>query len=261
MSSENDPYASKPGVVGSSPAGRARFPLKPEGAVGANRSDSESSSPDSVPANTRANKTNAGSALNARARQLELTRQALDRQIQQTKIEAPRPVEPKKVPPKSWHEQAIDLWCVKRGGKRRLFRAGVMKKMRELAGEAEALEDGEIYDPLEGLRDLLGTIIPDAWLWRTAPPESWAEEQLVVCEVWDNSPLTKEKCCVLGDLFWRLDEFMVELVVEVVDRTEAIRTVDIYDIAYQNGAEQLWDKWERVAWVGQPEALRAEACR
>ena len=53
---------SKPGVVGSSPAGRAGFPLREQGDAGAIRSNPESLSPDSVPASATANKTNARAA-------------------------------------------------------------------------------------------------------------------------------------------------------------------------------------------------------
>lgn len=66
-SSEVACAASKPGVVGSSPAGRARFPLSAEGGESRNRKDSKASSPRSVPANDAANKPNARPALSARA--------------------------------------------------------------------------------------------------------------------------------------------------------------------------------------------------
>lgn len=60
--SVSDNLASKPGVVGSSPAGRAGFPLRRGGAAGAIRSDSESQSPDSVPVEASSRKTNTSSA-------------------------------------------------------------------------------------------------------------------------------------------------------------------------------------------------------
>ena len=65
--SESDNLPSKPGVVGSSPAGRADFPLREQGAEGRKKSASAAFSPDSVPANDAANKTNARAALNVRA--------------------------------------------------------------------------------------------------------------------------------------------------------------------------------------------------
>jgi hypothetical protein len=71
MASVSDPSPSKPGVVGSSPAGRAGFPVGEASGRGRKKSGSVGISPDRVPASARANKTNARPALNARSRCVE----------------------------------------------------------------------------------------------------------------------------------------------------------------------------------------------
>lgn len=154
--------------------------------------------------------------------------------------------------PKSWHETAVDKWCALRGGQRNGFARGVKTALVSLTpkGSGRGSWRTEIR---EVFREPLG-FFPDAWVSRAAPEESWADHQIVVCEVWDSSPLSKHKCELYADLFWTLDTFVVELVVEIVDRTESIRRLDILDLAYK--PQEHWAQFERPLFVGTPETLK-----
>jgi hypothetical protein len=111
----------------------------------------------------------------------------------------------------------VSKWCSLRGAERFGFKQGVLERLALIEIFREDSEATEFVSRL------LREVIPDAW--------GWSGDTLVICEVCDTSPLTKEKLSVYGELYWVLDEVQFELIIEVVDRTETIRRVDMVDLA------------------------------
>lgn len=144
----------------------------------------------------------------------------------------------------TWHEQMVSRWCKLRSAERFGFRQGVL-------GRLELIEDfREDSEAMDFVSRLLREVIPDAW--------KWNDDVLLICEVCDTSPLTKDKLAVYGELCLFLDEVPLEFFIEVVDRTETIRRIDTVDLAYALSAGSLDENYRanfQVKWEPTHEVL------
>lgn len=128
------------------------------------------------------------------------------------------------------HNLAADRWCETNGGAAYGFWAGLKSSIVYWAKTRQMCRWGGCY-VLRVLSESRPLFFPDAWLVREAPTGHWATHQVVLLEVMHTSPISRQKLSQLTDLFWLLDEAYIELQVEVIDRTDQVARLDIWEHA------------------------------